>query len=142
MGEIHMAQLFPKRSQVDVDDRDPQLVGIDDASADELFSALSSQTARALLIELYREATTLSEVAERADTSVQNATHHLRRFEDIGLIEVVDTWYSSRGREMDVYAPTSDPLVFVAGEVENEQVPDDVETPTAAAPPGDNVPDD
>lgn len=142
MGKIHMAQLLPKRSQVDVDDREPQLVGIDDASADELFSALSSQTARALLIELYREATTLSEVAERADTSVQNATYHLRRLEDVGLIEVVDTWYSSRGREMDVYAPTSDPLVFVAGKVGNEQVPEDVAAPTAAAVLGDDAPAD
>lgn len=142
MGERHMAQLLPRRSPVDFDDRDPHMVVIDDASADKVFSALSSRTARALLIELYREPTTLSEVAERADTSMQNATYHLRRLEEVGLIEVVDTWYSARGREMDVYAPASNPLLFVVGEVDDERVSTDLDASTAAALLGDDVPDE
>ena len=31
------------------------------------------------------------------------------------LVTVAGTWYSSRGVEMKVYAPTSDPLLLVAG---------------------------
>lgn len=131
-----MTQLLPRRSSVDINDRDPQLVAIDDASADELFTVLTSETARTLLTELYRKPATLSDVADEVDTSVQNATYHLRRLEEVGLVEAVDTWYSSRGREMNVYAPTSDPLVFIVGEVDGYQDTDDDETITEATPCG------
>lgn len=47
---------------------------------------------------------------------MQNAGHHISRLRDAGLIEVVDVWYSSRGREMDVFAPTFDYFVIYAGE--------------------------
>lgn len=115
-----MTQLLPLRSEVEVADRVPRVVAIDDEAADTVLSVLSTQTARTLLVELYREPTTLSALAEQADTSLQNATYHLHRLEDSGLVEVVDTWYSERGTEMDVYAPTSRPLVVVAGEIDSD----------------------
>lgn len=118
-----MTQLLPQRSEVEVDDRSSRMIGVDEAAADAVFSILSTGTARAMLVELYREPTTLSTLADRTDISVQNATYHLDRLQESGLVEVVDTWYSARGREMDVYAPTSDPLLLVAGDVD-----DDVDT--------------
>ncbi|NIU66678.1 MAG: ArsR family transcriptional regulator, partial [Actinobacteria bacterium] len=45
----------------------------------------------------------------------QNAQYHLGRLEDAGAVEVVDTVYSEKGREMKVYAPADEPLVVVAG---------------------------
>lgn len=115
-----MTQLLPQRSEVDVGDRPARVVSIDESAADAVFSILSTQTARAMLVELYREPTTLSALADRTDISVQNATYHLDRLQNSGLVEVVDTWYSARGREMDVYAPTSDPLLLVAGDVDSD----------------------
>jgi hypothetical protein len=50
------------------------------------------------------------------DTSVQNLHYHLTQLGEADLVEQVDTVYSSRGNEMTVYGPTSDPLVFVGDE--------------------------
>lgn len=122
-----MTRLLPRRSEVNVDDRAPRVIELDDEAAHTVLSVLSTRTARTLFAELYCEPTTLSTLAERAETSIQNATYHLRRLEDSGLVEVVDAWYSARGREMDVYAPANEPLVLVAS------TDDDTDTPHRTA---------
>jgi len=55
---------------------------------------------------LYEEPQTASDIAKSLDMSVQNAKYHLDKLEEAGLIEIIDIWYSDRGREMNVYAPT------------------------------------
>ncbi len=117
-----MAKLFPFRSDETESAGEPRLVNIDDEAADEVFAALSSDTARAILSRLYEGPETASGVAESVNTSIQNARYHLEKLETAGLIEPVDTWYSSRGTEMTVYAPTSEPLVVAAGDQESEGV--------------------
>lgn len=97
------------------DDADPLVVGVDSDGADELLGALSSETARAVVSVLYEEPATPSDVADEVDTSLQNVQYHLSKLEDAGLIEVADTVYSEKGREMNVYQPTSQPLVVFAG---------------------------
>lgn len=111
-----MAELLPKRDPVDAPDRDPRTVELVEGNADEVFSVLSSPTARTILAELYREEATLSDLSDRADTSLQNAKYHVERLQAAELVEVVGTWYSSRGHEMDVYSPTSEPLLLIAGD--------------------------
>jgi len=117
-----MAKLFPFRGDDTESSGELRLVDIDDAAAEEVFAALSSDTARAILSRLYEGPDTASGVAESADTSIQNARYHLEKLESAGLIEPVDTWYSSRGTEMTVYAPTSEPLVVAAGNQESKGV--------------------
>ncbi|MFB6111857.1 MAG: ArsR/SmtB family transcription factor [Halobacteriaceae archaeon] len=113
---------LPYQPSVSVDsDRDSRVLAIDEADADAVFDALSSQTAREILAALHAEPRPPSELATAADTTVQNVRYHLEKFEAAGLVEVVDTWYSSRGMEMDVYAPTDEALVLYAGDTE----PDD-----------------
>ncbi|WP_313696248.1 ArsR/SmtB family transcription factor [Halorarum halobium] len=96
-------------------DLDPRLVDFADADADDVLAAVSSTTARRILGSLYEEPRTASDVAAALDTSVQNASYHLDRLVDADLVEVVETWYSGQGREMDVYAPTNSALVIHAG---------------------------
>lgn len=112
-----MADLLPSSPSADAlaQERDPRVIGVDSDDADDLLSALSSGTARKLLAELHEEPTTPAALADRAGTSVQNAQYHLGKLADAGLIEVVDTCYSEKGREMKVYAPTDRPLVVFAG---------------------------
>ena len=112
-----MADLLPSSPSADAlsRDRDPRVIGVDSDDADDLLSALSSGTARTLLAELHEEPSTPAKLAERAGTSVQNAQYHLRKLADADLIEVVDTVYSEKGREMKVYGPTDRPLVVFAG---------------------------
>ncbi|AFZ71992.1 ArsR/SmtB family transcription factor [Natronobacterium gregoryi] len=113
-----MSSLLPlKPTPESASDRDlePQLVGFEDESAERILSAVSSTTARRILNQLYEEPTTASDIATELDSSVQNVSYHLDRLRDADLVEVVETWYSEQGREMDVYAPTNSALVLFAG---------------------------
>lgn len=94
---------------------EPRVIGVDSDDADDVISALSSDTARQLLAELHEEPAPPSKLAERADTSLQNAQYHLEKLQSAGAVSVVDTAYSAKGREMDVYAPADQPLVIFAG---------------------------
>ncbi len=97
------------------EERDPRVVGVDSEDADKLVSALSSETGRRILSALYEEPATPAALAERVDTSLQNVQYHLGKLEDGNLVEVADTAYSEKGREMNVYAPVAEPLVLFAG---------------------------
>jgi DNA-binding transcriptional ArsR family regulator len=98
------------------DDAEPRVVGVDSEDADDVLAALSSETARKLLAELHDDPAAPSELADRVDTSLQNAQYHLEKLENAGAVAVVDTAYSAKGREMDVYAPADQPLVIFAGD--------------------------
>ena len=113
-----MAKLFPFKPELPSRDRQPRLVDLDDDTADEVFAALSSDTARDIVSYLYQDPTTASDVADAVGTSLQNARYHLDKLQSAGLVEEVDTWYSSRGTEMTVYGPTNEPLVVAAGREE------------------------
>ncbi|MDX1745031.1 MAG: helix-turn-helix domain-containing protein, partial [Halobacteriales archaeon] len=96
-------------------DREPELVDLSDEDAGTVFEVLSSRMARRVIARLYESPATASEVADAVDTSLQNASYHLTRLSDADIVTEVGTWYSSRGVEMTVYAPTSEPLLLVAG---------------------------
>ncbi|WP_119820163.1 ArsR/SmtB family transcription factor [Halalkaliarchaeum desulfuricum] len=110
-----MSRLLPSRSDPQPSDGDPRVVGVDSDDADDLIAALSSDTARALLTEMHEEPGTPSELSNRVDTTLQNTQYHLAKLEDADLVDVVDTVYSEKGREMNVYAPSDQPLVLFAG---------------------------
>ncbi|MFB6219314.1 MAG: ArsR/SmtB family transcription factor [Halobacteriaceae archaeon] len=108
-----MGRLLPSSTRAP--DREPEVIGLAGEEADDLVGALSAGTARELLSELYEEPGAPSELADRVDTTLQNAQYHLEKLESADLIEEVDTVYSEKGREMRVFAPASEPLVVVAG---------------------------
>ncbi|WP_254272765.1 ArsR/SmtB family transcription factor [Haloarcula marina] len=107
--------LLPSRDPA-VPDAEPRVIGVDSEDADDVLSALSSETARELLAALNREPAPPAELADRVDTSLQNAQYHLKKLRKAGAVEVVDTAYSEKGREMDVFAPANQPLVICAGD--------------------------
>ena len=111
-----MSLLPSKPDTSAVDDGEPRVIGVDSDEADDVISALSSETARKLLAELHQDPAPPSELSERVDTSLQNAQYHLQKLESAGAVSVVDTAYSAKGREMDVYAPADQPLVIFAGD--------------------------
>jgi DNA-binding transcriptional ArsR family regulator len=111
-----MADLLPSSPDTSAaEEPSPRVIGLDSEDADSLLAALSSDTARRLLAELHEEPTTPSGLADRIDTSLQNVQYHLEKLANADLIEVVDTVYSEKGREMKVYAPADRPLVVFAG---------------------------
>lgn len=103
-------------------ERDPDVIPIADEAADEVFSALSSTTARSVLAALHERPRTASEIAADVDTSLQNANYHLDKLGQSGLVNVAGTRYSDQGKEMKVYAPTNRALVLFVG--------DDLQRPT------------
>jgi DNA-binding transcriptional ArsR family regulator len=111
-----MADLLPSTPDTSaVEDAEPRVIGLDSEDADDLIGALSSGTARNLLSALHEEPATPSKLADRVDTSLQNTQYHLEKLKDADIIEVIDTAYSAKGREMKVYAPANQPLVVFAG---------------------------
>lgn len=97
------------------------MISLDDERSEHVLSAVQSETGRSVFRTLTREPATPSDVADRLDTSVENVGYHLDNLRDAGLVDVVDTVYSEKGREMDVYGPSADPLVLILGSMENEQ---------------------
>jgi DNA-binding transcriptional ArsR family regulator len=111
-----MARLFPSQADGSVEqDRDPSVLYVDSDQAEKMISTLSGDTSLAIFRMLTEEALTASEIADRQDLSVQNASYHLENLQEADLVEVIDTCYSEKGREMEIYAVTSDPKVLVLG---------------------------
>ena len=135
-----MSALLPQKPPVERSGSDSHVVSLGDDGSDAVFSVLSSTLARRVLAELYRSPATQSELADRVDTSIQNVSYHLDNLVDAGLVDIVDEWYSEKGRRMDVYAPEGSPLVLVVGDdAEAEDAASDAEPrPTEPLPhPGD-----
>ncbi|ELZ39531.1 ArsR/SmtB family transcription factor [Halorubrum tebenquichense] len=110
-----MSRLLPSLPDATPEEREPRVVGVDDDEADDLIAALGSETARTILSTLHDRPATKSELADEVDTSLQNVQYHLARLDDADLVDVVDTAYSEKGREMDVYAAADEPLVLFSG---------------------------
>jgi|GEM_PF-770873 len=111
-----MSSIFPLRDTITRDEpEEPRLVDLDEETADEVFEALAASTTRKIFLSLHEQPQTASDLAELTDTSVQNVQYHLQKLQDADLISVVDTWYSERGSEMEVYAPDDESLVLYAG---------------------------
>ena len=111
-----MARLFPSREDTAVErDSDPSVLYVDDERTAEMISTLSGETALQIFRMLTDEALTASEIADRLDLSVQNASYHLENLQEANLVEVIDTCYSEKGREMEIYAVTSEPKILVLG---------------------------
>jgi predicted transcriptional regulator len=104
---------FPIGDSVEPDPS-PEMMSFSDAG--DVMDALSAETAQSLPDQVYETPATASELATTAETSLQNTQYHLNRLQAVGLIEVVGTWYSEKGREMEVYGAKNDPMVIFAGE--------------------------
>ncbi|ELY57134.1 regulatory protein ArsR [Natronococcus amylolyticus DSM 10524] len=117
-----MARLFPFRSEPESEEGQPRIVDLEGEDADAVFGALSSTTARRIYARVDDEPSTPSDIAEAIDSSIQNVRYHLENLEEAGLVTVVDTWYSSRGNEMSVYATTDGPLIVTSDESKASQL--------------------
>lgn len=111
-----MRDILPSRTDATPDYSNVvALLDLSDERAKAVFDALSSDTSRHVFEHLYDTPATPSELATELDTSVQNVHYHLGKLERADLIESIETEYSSRGVEVDVYAPTNEALVLVTG---------------------------
>lgn len=111
-----MSSLLPTDSDASVDRSEvAELVCIDDDKTTELLATLSSDTSRAVFRHVNQEPQTATDLARELNTSVQGVTYHLENLREAGLIDVLDTCYSKKGREMDVYGPAEQPYMIFLG---------------------------
>lgn len=108
---ITVASALPHCPPVSHTPEERSTVALGEKPAGQVFEALASDTARAIIKRLSASPATASEVATAVDTSVQNAGYHLGRLEDAGVVAEADVWYSARGKEMSVYAPRVEEVV-------------------------------
>lgn len=94
-------------------EHDPDPVRIPLRHAAPVFDGLTSETARAILVLLAEEPKPASDVAEAIGTSTQNVMYHINKLHKGDLLAIVDTWYSEKGREMNIYAAKYDPVVLM-----------------------------
>jgi len=111
-----MSGLLSQKPPVNVPEQAPRVLDIMAEETAAIVTALSSDTARAILSELSHEPATQSELADRVDISIQNVGYHLNRLVDTNLVTVVEQWRSEKGRTMNVYAPADASLVLVTGD--------------------------
>ncbi|WP_152421551.1 ArsR/SmtB family transcription factor [Haloferax gibbonsii] len=64
---------------------------------------------------MYDDPAAPSEIAERLNMSVQSVSYHLENLSEAGIIQVADTMYSEKGKEMKIYAPADNPVVLFVG---------------------------
>lgn len=95
---------------------EPRVVHLASEPASSIIGAISSETARDIMAALHDEPRPASRLATAVGTSIANVNYHLEKLQRVGLVTDVDTWYSEKGREMTVYAPADDPLVFAGTE--------------------------
>lgn len=106
-----MSSAFPHQPSVEHAPQKRTDVVVDGETDSDLLQVLSSATAREILHTLTDEPGTASDVANAVGQSIQNVTYHLDRLREVDLIEPAGTWYSQKGKEMTVYAVTTEELV-------------------------------
>lgn len=106
---------------------EPRVIALHGSEVDDLFETLSSGTRRDILKHLYESPATPSELAQTTETSLQNVHYHLEKLGAVDLVESIDTRYSEKGKEMQVYAPANDPLILVESEETRSRVESSLE---------------
>ena len=111
-----MSGILPLKTEVKADPAERAFIDIAGEDASQVLSTLASANARRILVRLYANPGAASDLADYVDTSLQNVVYHLGTLQEAGLVKVVDTWYSSKGKEMKVYAPVHEAMVLFAGD--------------------------
>lgn len=106
---------------------EPRVVALHGSDVDDIFETLSSETRRDILKHLYDSPSTPAELADATETSLQNVHYHLEKLAAVDLVESIDTRYSEKGKEMQVYAPANDPLILVESEETRARVESTIE---------------
>lgn len=106
-----MVSALPYQPTVTHAPREETDIVIDRHEQTDVLQVLSSESAQKILGTLKSGPKPTSEIAKSVDQSLQNVSYHLHRLREAELITPTETWYSEKGREMTVYALTTERLV-------------------------------
>ena len=87
-----------------------------DERAQKIARAMASQTANAIIQEFRSGPMTSSEVARKMKIPITTAAYHIDNLLEAGLLEVVNTRWSEKGREVKVYGLANQVLIIAPPE--------------------------
>ena len=87
-----------------------------DERAQKIARAMASQTANAVIQAFGSGPLTSSEVARRMGIPITTASYHIDNLLDAGLLEVMETRWSEKGREVKVYGLANQVLIIASPE--------------------------
>ncbi|KLK87815.1 ArsR family transcriptional regulator [Methanoculleus sediminis] len=85
-----------------------------DEKAQRIARAMASQTANAIIQAFGGGPLTSSEVARRMKIPITTASYHIENLLDAGLLEVMETRWSEKGREVKVYGLANQILIIAS----------------------------
>jgi predicted transcriptional regulator len=83
-----------------------------DERAQKVAKAISSQTANDVIQVLRKKAMTSTEIAGLMSIPITTATYHIENLLEAGILQVVQTKWSKKGREVKVYGLTNQVLII------------------------------
>lgn len=97
-------------------DNDVVIIQPGDERAQKIARAMASQTANAIIQAFGAGPLTSSEVARRMNIPITTATYHIENLLEAGLLEVTETRWSEKGREVKVYGLANQVLIIAPPE--------------------------
>ncbi|PKL57323.1 MAG: ArsR family transcriptional regulator [Methanomicrobiales archaeon HGW-Methanomicrobiales-6] len=85
-----------------------------DERAQKIARAMASQTANAIIQAFGGGPLTSSEVARQMKIPITTASYHIENLLDAGLLEVMETRWSEKGREVKVYGLANQVLIIAS----------------------------
>ncbi|MDN7012843.1 ArsR family transcriptional regulator [Methanoculleus sp. FWC-SCC3] len=85
-----------------------------DERAQKVARAMASQTANAVIQAFGAGPLTSSEVARRMKIPITTASYHIENLLEAGLLEVMETRWSEKGREVKVYGLANQVLIIAS----------------------------
>jgi DNA-binding transcriptional ArsR family regulator len=85
-----------------------------DERAQKIARAMASQTANAVIQAFGGGPLTSSQVARQMKIPITTASYHIENLLDVGLLEVMETRWSEKGREVKVYGLTNQVLIIAS----------------------------
>lgn len=116
-----MTSIIPteKTKRIYIDSNEVNVIDMSSDQAEVILDALSSDTTREIFIKVYNNPTTVSEVAEETNNSIQNTKYHFEKLTNANIIQEVGEKYSEKGNKMKIYGPKNEGIVFVVSKDDN-----------------------
>jgi predicted ArsR family transcriptional regulator len=116
-----MSSIFPISSEKTVSVEKPEVIELESQRAEVVLDALSSKTTREVFLEIYEQESSISQISDRTDNSIQNVKYHIEKLEESNLIEVARINHTENGNQMKMFCPKSEAVVLLSSQQDKDQ---------------------
>lgn len=116
-----MSSIFPISSEKTVSIEKPEVIELESQRAEVVLDALSSKTTREIFLEIYEKESSISQISDRTDNSIQNVKYHIEKLEESNLIEVARIHHTENGNQMKMFCPKSEAVVLLSSQQDKDK---------------------